>query len=130
MNKKQIINTDKAPSPIGPYNQSILVNDMLFISGQIPLDLQTQEIIQDIEEATHLVMAHLKNILAASHLTFEDVVKATIFLKSMDDFAQVNAVYGQYFLEETAPVRETVAVKELPKNAPIEISLIALAKKE
>ena len=123
--KKQIINTNQAPAPIGPYNQSVQSGPFLFISGKIPLNMETNEIEQDIEKATHIVMKYLKEILAASSLTFEDVVKVSIFLADMDDFNVVNGIYAQYFNEETAPAREAIAVKELPKSAPIEISLIA-----
>src|SRR5690554_599224 len=123
--KKQIINTNQAPSPIGPYNQSVQSGPFLFISGQIPMNMETNEVEQDIEKATHIVMNYLKEILAASSLTFEDVVKVSIFLADMEDFNVVNGIYAQYFNEETAPAREAIAVKELPKSAPIEISLIA-----
>lgn len=126
--KKQIINTNQAPSPIGPYNQSVQSGPFLFISGQLPMDMESGEIEQDIEKATHIVMKYLKEILAASSLTFEDVVKVSIFLANMDDFTVVNGIYAQYFNEETAPAREAIAVKELPRSAPIEISLIAAVR--
>ena len=126
--KKQIINTNQAPAPIGPYNQSVQSGPFLFISGQIRFIMEAIEIEQDIEKATHIVMKYLKEILAASSLTFEDVVKVSIFLAHMDDFAVVNGVYGQYFDVETDPASEAIAVKELPKSAPIEMSLIAAVK--
>lgn len=123
--KKQIINTNQAPSPIGPYNQSVQAGPFLFVSGQIPLNMETGEIEQDIEKATHIVMKHIEAILSASNIGFNDIVKATIFLADMNDFTVVNGIYAQYFDEATAPAREAVAVKELPKSSPIEISVIA-----
>lgn len=126
--KKQIINTNSAPAPIGPYNQSVKAGPFLFVSGQIPLDMETNEIEKDVVKATHIVMGHIKSILSTSQLDFNDVVKATIFLESMDDFTKVNEVYAEYFDAATAPAREAVAVKTLPKNSPVEISVIAALK--
>ena len=123
---KEIINTPNAPAPIGPYNQAILTGNMLFISGQIALKPGTSDLaIADITEETHQVMQNLKSILAAASMDFSDVAKTTIFLKDMELFGQVNEIYGKYF-EGEFPARETVAVKGLPKNVNVEISMIAV----
>ncbi len=124
---KKIIFTDKAPAPIGPYNQAILVDTTLYTSGQIALDPATMELIlDDIETETKRVMDNLKAVLEAADMTFENVIKSTIFIMNMADFALINKVYGSYFNEETAPARETVQVACLPKNVNIEISMIAV----
>lgn len=124
---KKIIKTDQAPEPIGPYNQGILKNDTLYISGQIAVNADSGlQVSGDIHKETEQVMQNLKAILAASNMHFEQVVKATIFLVDMRDFETVNKVYGSYFNEETAPARETVAVRKLPKDARVEISMIAV----
>ena len=123
---KKIITTLNAPAPIGPYNQAILTKDTLYVSGQIGLNPQTMELVEGkIEEETRQVMENLKAVLNAANMDFEHVVKSSIFLSKMDDFAQVNEIYGTYFDAETAPARETVAVKTLPKNVRVEISMIA-----
>lgn len=122
---KQIINSNKATKPIGPYNQSVLFGNLLFTSGQIALDLDGNLIIENIESETHQVFKNLQAILEASKLNFDHVIKASIFLKDINDFEKVNAVYASYFKAETAPARETVQVAKLPKNVNIEISLIA-----
>jgi 2-iminobutanoate/2-iminopropanoate deaminase len=123
---KKIIKTDKAPAPIGPYNQAIIANGMLFISGQIPIDPATGDLISDsIESEAAQVMKNLEAILTEAGAAFTNVVKTTIFLSDMALFAQVNEVYGKYFGED-APARETVAVKGLPKNVNVEISMIAV----
>ncbi len=123
---KQIINTPKAPAPIGPYNQSVKTNDLLFISGQIPIDPSTNEMVTgDIVKETHQAMKNLQAILNEAKLTFEHVVKTTIFLSDMNLFASVNEVYGSYF-SGGYPARETVAVKGLPKAVNVEISMIAV----
>ena len=124
---KKIITTLKAPSPIGPYNQAILANDTLYLSGQIGLDPQTMEVVVGgVKEQTKQVMENLKAVLEAAEMTFDNVVKSSIFLTNMNDFGQVNGIYGSYFNNETAPARETVAVKTLPKNVRVEISMIAI----
>ena len=124
---KKIIFTEKAPSPIGPYNQAILVGNTLYTSGQIALDPATMELVlNDIETETKQVMENLKAVLAAADMTFENVIKTTIFIMNMGDFTRINAVYGSYFDEATAPARETVQVACLPKNVNIEISMIAV----
>ncbi|MBA4134706.1 MAG: reactive intermediate/imine deaminase [Flavobacterium sp.] len=127
MSTKKIIYTDKAPAPIGPYNQAVLVNNTLYTSGQIALDPNTMELVlDDIETETKQVMENMKAVLAAADMTFADVVKTTIFIMNMGDFARINAVYGSYFDEATAPARETVQVACLPKNVNVEISMIAV----
>ena len=124
---KKIITTNNAPAPIGPYNQAILVNDTLYLSGQIGLDPRLMKIVEgDIKKETEQVMENLKNVLEAAEMTFNHVIKSSIFLSDMEDFGQVNEVYGSYFINETAPARETVAVKTLPKNVRVEISMIAI----
>lgn len=124
---KKIIFTDKAPAPIGPYNQAVLVKDTLYTSGQIAINPSTSELVLDtIETETKQVMENLKAVLAAADMTFENVFKTTIFIMNMNDFAKINAVYGTYFDEKTAPARETVQVACLPKNVNIEISMIAV----
>jgi len=128
MNVKKIIFTDKAPAPIGPYNQAVLVNETtLYTSGQIALHPQTMELVlDDIETETKQVMENMKAVLEAANMTFEQVVKTTIFIMDMNDFARINTVYGSYFDEKTAPARETVQVACLPKNVNVEISMIAV----
>lgn len=124
---KTIITTPLAPAPIGPYNQATLCNGMLFISGQIPFDVATQTFETDsIEAETKLVMKNLEAILTEANLTFENVVKTSVFIKNMDDFATINTVYGSFFDAETAPARETVEVARLPKDVNVEISMIAM----
>jgi len=124
---KKIIYTDKAPAPIGPYNQAVLVDNTLYTSGQIALDPITMELVlDDIETETKQVMENMKAVLTAANMTFADVVKTTIFIMNMGDFARINAVYSSYFDEATAPARETVQVACLPKNVNVEISMIAI----
>jgi 2-iminobutanoate/2-iminopropanoate deaminase len=124
---KTIIQTPKAPAPIGPYNQAILVDNTLFASGQIALDPKTMELVnRDIEMETTQVMKNLCEVLKAAGMDFADVVKTTIFLNDMGDFAKVNEIYGSYFNHKNAPARETVQVAALPKNVSVEISLIAI----
>jgi len=124
---KKIIYTDNAPAPIGPYNQAILIGNTLYTSGQIALNPNTMELVLDsIEIETKQVMENLKAILEAATMNLENVVKTTIFIADMNDFAKINSVYGTYFNEETAPARETVQVACLPKNVNIEISMIAI----
>jgi 2-iminobutanoate/2-iminopropanoate deaminase len=124
---KKIIYTENAPAPIGPYNQAVLVGNTLYTSGQIALNPQTMELVlDDIETETKQVMENIKAVLAAAEMTFENVVKTTIFIMNMEDFSRINAVYGAYFNEATAPARETVQVACLPKNVNIEISMIAI----
>ena len=124
---KTIIQTTKAPAPIGPYNQAILVDNTLFTSGQIALDPKTMELVnRDIEMETTQVMKNLCEVLKAAGMDFADVVKTTIFLNDMEDFPKVNEIYGSYFNHKNAPARETVQVAALPKNVRVEISFIAI----
>ncbi len=125
--QKKIIFTEKAPTPIGPYNQAVLIGNTLYTSGQIALHPQTGELIlDDIETETRQVMENMKAVLAAADMTFADVVKTSIFIINMADFARINSVYGSYFDEKTAPARETVQVACLPKNVNVEISMVAI----
>lgn len=124
---KKIIYTEKAPAPIGPYNQAVLVGNTLYTSGQIAINPSNGELILDsIEIETEQVMQNLKAILEEVGMSFENVIKSTIFISDMGNFAKINGVYGQYFDEKTAPARETVQVACLPKNVNIEISVIAV----
>ena len=123
---KQIIQTNNAPAPIGPYSQAVQAGNFLFVSGQVAINPENGELnIGNIEEETHQVMRNLKAVLLEAGLTFENVVKSTIFLSDMGTFAQVNEVYGQYFTADF-PARETVQVSVLPKNVNVEISVIAI----
>ena len=125
--KKKIITTLNAPVPLGPYNQAVKAGNALYISGQIPIIARNMELFSGtIKEETQLVMQHLEAILDAAEMNFSQVVKASIFLDDMENFGQVNEVYGSYFENDTAPARETVAVKTLPKSVRIEISMIAV----
>jgi 2-iminobutanoate/2-iminopropanoate deaminase len=125
--KKTIITTDKAPAPLGPYNQAVLVKDTLYLSGQIPLIPKTMELVEgDLEAETKQVMHNLKAVLEAANMGFGNVVKTSIFLSDMNNFAAVNNVYGSYFDHATAPARETVEVANLPKFVRIEISMVAV----
>jgi 2-iminobutanoate/2-iminopropanoate deaminase len=124
--ENKIINTPNAPEPIGPYSQAVKAGNLLFISGQIPINPATGKIeAGDIIAETHQAMHNLRAILSAAGITFDDVVKTTILLSDMGMFADVNTVYGKYFTGNF-PARETYAVKTLPKNANVEISMIAL----
>lgn len=124
---KKIIKTKNAPEPIGPYNQAILINNTLYTSGQIAMKASDGELVlATIEAESKLVMENLAAILEAAEMTFEHVVKASIFLSDMNNFGKVNEVYGSYFNSETAPARETVQVAELPKKVNVEISVIAI----
>ncbi|HAI81124.1 MAG TPA: RidA family protein [Chryseobacterium sp.] len=122
---KKIISTSDAPAAIGPYSQANFANGILYISGQIPLNPQTGKLEEGIEKETHQVMKNLEAILKEAGMTFKNVVKATIFLKNMDDFAVMNDIYASYLDPESFPARETVQVSCLPKNVDIEISMIA-----
>ncbi len=124
--KKEIIYTNLAPNAIGPYSQAIKAGDMLFISGQIPANPETGEIVSGkIAEQTHQVLKNLNSILKEAGYGFSDVVKTTIFIKDMNDFGTINEVYGQYFSEHK-PARATVEVSRLPKDVKVEIELIAV----
>ena len=122
---KKIINTPNAPAPIGPYSQAVQTGNMLFVSGQIPINPATGELVSDsIEAEAKQVMQNLEAVLTEAGVTFDNVVMTTIFLADMGDFAAVNAVYGTYFTADF-PARATVAVKTLPKSVHVEISVIA-----
>ena len=124
---KKIIFTENAPAPIGPYNLAILVGNMLYTSGQIAINPATNELVLDnIETETKQVMENLKAVLEAAEMTFENVIKVSIFISDMNDFSKINTIYGAYFNEATAPARETVQVAGLPKNVNVEISAIAI----
>ena len=124
---KKIINTNNSPAPIGPYNQAILRNNMLFISGQIALDPISMTLNNSsIKDETHQVMKNLKNILNEAKMDFNNVVKSSIFLSDMSYFNEVNEVYGSYLETGMEPARETIAVKTLPMNVNVEISMIAV----
>lgn len=124
--EKQLIKTDAAPAPIGPYNQAILAGDTLYISGQICIEPSTGTLKnQDIQEETHQVMHNLRSILTAADMSFHNVVKTTIFITDMNRFSEINEVYGKYF-SDIFPARETVQVSALPKFVNVEISMIAV----
>jgi 2-iminobutanoate/2-iminopropanoate deaminase len=126
---KTVIQTESAPAPVGPYNQAIVAGGQLvFVAGQIALDPKTGEIVgpDDVVKQTRQVMANLEAILTASGATFEQVVKTTVFLANMNDFATVNAVYAEYFLEASAPARAAIEVSRLPKDVLVEIDCIAV----
>jgi len=124
---KKIVNTDQAPAPVGPYNQSVLAGNTLYVSGQIALDPVTGELRTDsIETETHQVMRNLKAVLNAAEMTFDHIVKCSVFVADMEMYARINAVYAEYFDEETAPARELVEVANLPKYVNVEISVIAV----
>lgn len=123
---KTVITTKKAPDPLGPYSQAILIGNMLYTSGQIAINPKTNVLVlDDIKSETKQVMENLKAVLEAANMTFENVIKSSIFISNMDDFALINDVYGSYFNEANAPARETVQVARLPKNVNVEISMIA-----
>tara|TARA_B110000879_G_scaffold82501_1_gene114521 strand:+ start:1115 stop:1498 length:384 start_codon:yes stop_codon:yes gene_type:complete len=125
--KKKIITTLSAPAPIGPYNQAVFINNTLYLSGQIPLIPETMELVEgDIKKETQRVMQNLEAVLDAAEMNFDNVVKTSIFLSDMNNFGKVNEIYASYFDNETAPARETVAVKTLPKSVRVEISMIAV----
>ncbi|MDD2675198.1 MULTISPECIES: RidA family protein [Flavobacterium] len=124
---KKIILTENAPAPIGPYNQAVLKGNTLYTSGQIAINPVSGELITEtIELETEQVMQNMKAVLEAAEMTFDNVVKATIFIMDMNDFGKINSVYGSYFNEKIAPARETVQVACLPKNVNVEISMIAI----
>ena len=124
---KKIITTAKAPAPIGPYNQAVLSGNTLYTSGQIAINPETGNLIlDDIKTETLQVMNNLKAVLEAANMNFEHVIKTSIFISNMDNFALINEVYGSYFNDKTAPARETVEVSRLPKDVNVEISIIAV----
>ncbi len=121
----KIVLTDQAPAPIGPYNQAVITGNLMFVSGQIAFDVNTNELVMDsIEKETHQVMHNILSILKAVNTDFSSIVKSTIFLKDLNDYDVVNRVYGSFF-NENAPARECVQVVKLPKDVNVEISVIA-----
>lgn len=123
---KEIINSPNAPAPVGPYNHSVLANNTLYISGQIALDPASGELVQDsIEEETHQVLKNLGAILETAGMTYENILKCSVFVSDMNMYSRINAVYAEYFNEESAPARELVEVANLPKFVNVEISAIA-----
>lgn len=123
---KEIIHSAQAPEPIGPYSQAVKAGNLLFLSGQIPIDSSTGELVQGgIQEQTRQVMKNLEAVLRAATASFYDVVKTTVYLTDLSTFSDFNAVYAKYFNEETAPARATVQVAALPKGALVEIELVA-----
>jgi 2-iminobutanoate/2-iminopropanoate deaminase len=124
--EREIILTDQAPAPIGPYSQAVLVGNTLYISGQIPINPESGTLIEEsIEAETHQVMKNLEGVLKAAGMSFSNLVKTTIFIKDMNDFSRINVVYGNYFTD-IFPARETVEVSRLPKDVRVEISGIAV----
>jgi len=124
---KKIINTTNAPAPVGPYNQSVLANRTLYMSGQIAIDPSTGKLITDnIEDETNQVFKNIKAVLTEAGMTLENVVKCSVFVADMEMYGRINAVYAQYFDEDTAPARELVEVANLPKYVNVEISCIAV----
>lgn len=122
---KKIINSPKAPAPIGPYSQAVLSKEVLYVSGQIPIDQATGNIMNgSIEEETRQVMVNIGYILKEAGADYSNILKCSIFIKDMNQFAQINAIYGEYF-PENPPARETVEVSQLPKGVSVEISCIA-----
>lgn len=124
---KEVIRTEKAPAPIGPYNQAIKSGNTIYVSGQIALNPISGELVLDsIQSETRLVLENLKAVLTAGDFALEDVVKCSIFISDMGQFSQINEVYAEYFVGNSAPARETVQVACLPKNVNVEISCIAV----
>jgi len=123
---KQIINSPNAPAPVGPYNHSVLANNTLYISGNIAINPANGELVLDtIENETHQVLKNLGAILEAAGMTYEDVLKCSVFVSDMKMYGRINAVYAEYFNEDAAPARELVEVANLPKFVNVEISAIA-----
>jgi 2-iminobutanoate/2-iminopropanoate deaminase len=123
---KKIINSSQAPAPIGPYSQAVCIGNMLFVSGQICINQNTGNLVnQDIESETHQVMKNIDYVLKEAGFSFSDVVKSSIFVKDLNNFAAINSVYGEYF-RTNPPARETVEVSRLPKDVNVEISVIAI----
>ena len=127
---KKIIITKNAPAPVGPYNQAILANGVLYVSGQIAINPENGELeMENIEDETHRVMKNLNAILTENNMSFEEVVKCTVFVSDMGNYSRINAVYSEYFNEDTAPARALVEVANLPKYVNVEISCIAVESK-
>lgn len=123
---KEIKNTDLAPSPVGPYNQAVLANNTLYVSGQIAINPATGDLVMDtIENETHQVMKNIGAILTNADMNYDNIVKCSVFVKDMGMYSRINAIYAEYFPEDTAPARELVEVVNLPKYVNVEISAIA-----
>jgi 2-iminobutanoate/2-iminopropanoate deaminase len=126
---KKIIRTEKAPLPIGPYNQAIVANNLVYTSGQIALDAKTGNAVDaGISEQTRIVLTQLKTILEEAGSSLENVIKTTVFLKDMNDFVAMNAVYSEFFQAQTAPARSTIQIARLPKDVLVEIEAVAAVK--
>ena len=126
---KKIIKTEKAPLPIGPYNQAVVVGNLVYTSGQIPLDLNNAVVSGGVTEQAACVLNNLKAVLEGAGTSLNNVVKTTVFLKNMSDFAAMNVVYGQFFDAASAPARSTIEVARLPKDVLVEIEAVALIEK-
>lgn len=127
---KKIINSAKAPTPVGPYNQSVQAGDILYLSGQIAIDQSTGDLVQDtIEAETHQVMRNIGYVLAEAGLSYDDIIKCSVFVSDMGMYSRINEVYATYFDEDTAPARELVEVANLPKYVNVEISCMAYVGK-
>lgn len=122
---KKIIKTDKASLPVGPYNQAVAMGNLVFTAGQIPLDKQGNMVAGGVKEQTEQVIANLKAVLEHAGSSLDKVIKATVFLKDLNDFAGMNEVYGKYFKSETAPARSTLQVARIPKDSLVEIEVVA-----
>ncbi|MEM9919983.1 MAG: Rid family detoxifying hydrolase, partial [Bacteroidota bacterium] len=123
---KKIVKTDHAPAPVGPYNQAVFYGDLLFASGQIALDPASGQLVTDsIEAETHQVMKNIRAVLTEAGMTFENILKCSVFVADMNQYSRINTVYSEYFNDDTAPARELVEVANLPKFVNIEISVIA-----
>jgi len=124
---KKTINTNKAPLPVGPYNQAVIVDNTLYISGQVAINPENNELIQgSIEEETHQIMKNIKSILNEAGLDFKNVVRSKIYLTDMNNFSKVNEVYGSYFQKNNEPARTTLEVSGLPLGVDVEIDMIAV----
>ena len=123
---KKIVRTEKAPLPVGPYNQAVIIGNLVYLAGQISLDPETNQMVgSTVKEQTRCVLNNVKAVLEAAGSSLDKAVKATVFLKNMQDFADMNAVYSEYFKNETAPARSTIEVARLPKDALVEIEIVA-----
>lgn len=126
---KKIIKVKNAPQPVGPYNQAVVINNLVYTAGQIPIDPKTNELVSGgISEQTRRVLTNLKAVLEESGSSLDSIIKATVFLKNMNDFAGMNAVYGEFIKTETAPARSTIEVARIPKDSLVEIEAVAEVK--